>query len=240
MSAVTPAAPPVRIREITSRTDAALASAYELLRATFARHERINLGEWRAVLREREAEVWIDFAWHLIVAERQGEVLGLVTGTFIGSVGVAVIGYLAISPTIRGGGLGTRLRERLRTEFSRDAQRLDMPLDAIMGEVSRVNPWLQSLARRPQMLVLDLPYYQPSLHFFDRSSAFVLYYESTGRPRASLPMLELRRILYAIWRQAYRLPRPLERRAFRRMLRALERRRHVGRHPDFFPSFEQR
>ncbi len=233
MTAPAPSASKVRIREIISRTDPALPAAYALLNATFARHERVTLKEWRAVLREREEEVWTNFAWHLLIAEQQGQVVGLATGTFVGSANVAMIGYLAMAPAIRGGGIGTRLRERLRHAFERDARGLGRSLAAILGEVSHDNPWLRALSRRPKVLVLDLPYYQPSLRFLDSSSPFVLYYEAHGPARAYLPMLELRRILFAIWRDSYRLGRPLEHRAFRRMLRALDGRRHVGPHPDF-------
>lgn len=233
MTVPEPIAPAVRLREITSRSDAALPAAYALLHATFARHERVTLREWRSVLREREEDVWTDFAWHLLVAEQRGEVVGLATGTFIGSVDVAMVGYLAMAPAIRGGGIGTRLRERLRHEFERDARRLGRPLAAIVGEVSHDNPWLRTLARQPKVLVLDMPYYQPSLRFLDTASPFVLYYESCGPVRSSLPMLELRRVLYALWRESYRLSRPLEHRAVRRMLRALDGKRQVGPHPDF-------
>ena len=226
-------APAVRLREIVSRTDPALPAAYALLNATFARHERVTLNEWRAVLREREEEVWTDYAWHLLIAEQRGEVVGLATGTYVGSTDVAMIGYLAMAPSIRGGGIGTHLRDRLRHAFERDARRLGRPLAAILGEVSHDNPWLRRLARQPKVLVLDLPYYQPSLRFLDSSSPFVLYYEACGPARAYLPMLELRRILFALWRESYRLGRPLEHRAFRRMMRALDGRRHVGPHPDF-------
>lgn len=233
MTAPTSSASNVRIREITSRTDPALPRAYALLNATFARHERVTLKEWRAVLHEREAEVWTDFAWHLLIAEQRGEVVGLATGTFVGSADVAMIGYLAMAPSVRGSGIGTRLRDRLRHAFERDARRGGRPLAAILGEVSHDNPWLRALARRPEVLVLDLPYFQPSLRFLDSSSPFVLYYEACGPARAYLPMLELRRILFALWRETYRLGRPLEHRAFRRMMRALDGRRHVGPHPDF-------
>jgi len=37
------------------------------------------------------------------------------------------------------------------------------PLAAILGEVTADNPWLRALARRPGVLVLDFPYFQPKL-----------------------------------------------------------------------------
>jgi hypothetical protein len=224
----------VRIREVTTPADPVVPAAYALLRRAFPPSERVPLREWRATLREKARRVWSDYNWHLLVAQRGRSVVGLVTGTYLGNVNVGVIGYLAIMAGARGVGLGTLLRSRLRRAFERDARQLvGRPLGGIVGEVSAGNPWLATLARRPDVLVLDLAYYQPRLRALDRPSPFLLYYESIGRPRRHLPAAELRRILYGIWRRAYRITRPLERAAFRRMLRALDRRRRIGPHPDF-------
>jgi GNAT superfamily N-acetyltransferase len=224
----------LRIREIVSPDDSLLRDAYRLLRSTFPKNERVLLSEWKATLRERARHVWTDFAWHLFIAERNHRVVGLATGTYIGNVNVGVIGYLAIDRSTRSAGLGSRLRARLRDAFRRDARQLiNRDLEAVLGEVSPTNPWLAALARRPNVLVLNIPYFQPRLYAGDKPSPFVLYYESIGRPRRWLAASELRRILYAIWRRAYRISRPLERPAFKRMLKALEGRRRIGTHPAF-------
>jgi hypothetical protein len=75
---------------------------------------------------------------------------------------------------------------------------------------------------------LDLQYYQPSLQVGDAPSSLVLYYQPLMRHRRTLPADEVRRLLYAIWRRLYRVAKPLERRAFRRMLRSLAGRRRIG------------
>lgn len=223
-----------RIREITTPDDPLVRDAYRLLRKTFPRHERVLLSEWKATLQERARHVWTDLTWHLIIAEREGRVEGLATGTYLGNVNVGVIGYLAIDPAVRAAGLGTRLRSRLRDAFRRDARQLvGRDLNAVLGEVSADNPWLSALSRKPGVLVLNLPYFQPRLYPQDQPSPFILYYESMGSPRRWVPASELRRILYAIWRRAYRISRPLERPAFRLMLKALEGRRRIGPHPDY-------
>ncbi len=223
----------LRIRELTDAADPALVVAYRLLRRSFARHELMPLDEWRKSMREREAGLWTDTTWHLLVAERDGAVLGLSSGNYLGNVNVAMIGYLAVAPTGRGLGLGSRLRGRLRELFHRDALRLNGdPLRAIVGEVSAANPWLRTLARRPPVLPLDMPYFQPRFYPADGPSPFIFYYESCGRIRRRLPAAEVRRILYAIWRRVYRIVRPLDRAAFRTMIRSLESRKSVGRHRD--------
>jgi hypothetical protein len=222
--------PRLTIREIVAPDDPAIRAAYRLLTRSFSREERVDRGEWLATLREGADGLWSDYAWHLLVAESDGDVVGLVTGTYLGDVRIGVIGYLAIAERFRSAGAGTRLRHRLRTAFARDAARLGRGhLHGIVGEVSEGNPWLRALARRPQVILLDLPYYQPSLRADDAPSPFVLYYESMLGPRSYLAAAEVRRILFAMWRRAYRIPRPTARPAFRKMMRALEGRRRIGR-----------
>jgi len=80
-------------------------------------------------------------------------------------------------------------------------------------------------------LALDLPYCQPPLRRTDRAIPLVLYYQALGAPRAALPVAEVRRLIYTIWRRAYRIRRPLEYAGFRAMLRALSGRIRVGRLP---------
>jgi hypothetical protein len=220
----------MRIREITDPSDPALKAAYALLKRSFHAGERVPLKEWRGTLREKASGLYTDLAWHVLVAERNGVVVGLNSGTYIGNINLGIIGYLAIAPTERSRGTGTRLRSRLHKYFERDALSLsERPLDGIIGEVSAYNPWLRTLNRRPNVLVLDFPYYQPSLAVGDKPSPYVMYYEQLRRVRTRMPVTELRRILYSIWRRGYRISRPLERPAFRAMLRAIESRRTIGR-----------
>ncbi|MBL0169968.1 MAG: GNAT family N-acetyltransferase [Gemmatimonadaceae bacterium] len=219
----------IRIRAIVDPKDPAIKDAYALLSRTFHRAERVALREWRGSLEESAKKLLTDIAWHLLVAERDGTVVGLNSGTYFGNLNLGMIGYLAIAPTERSHGIGTRLRSRLRTLFERDALRLSKrPLDGIIGEVAESNPWLRTLARRPNVILLDFPYHQPSLMRGDQPSPFVLYLEQLHTQRSRLPVSELRRILYAIWRRGYRITRPLERPAFRAMLRALGTRRSIG------------
>ena len=228
--------PAIRIREITDPEDPTLKSAYALLSQSFPRQERVSINEWRATLVERAGRVWTDFSWHLVVAQNGNRVLGLATGTFLGSVNVGIIGYLAIAPGQRSGGLGTRLRARLRDRFQADARRLNgRALAGVLGEVSTDNPWLKRLARNPRVLVLDVPYWQPSLHSEDEPSPFALYYEAIGRNPRWVSASELRKILYAIWRHAYRVSRPLDRDVFQQIIAYLKNRRRIGPHPVYQP-----
>ncbi len=219
----------VRIREIVAASDPSFPAAYRIMKRIFAAAEMMPLGDWAQTLREREQGLWTDIAWHLLVVERDGKPVGAASGTYLGNLNIGVVGYVAVIPVARALGLGPRLRRRLRAAFERDARRLrERPLEAIIGEVREDNPWLRSLVKRQGALALDLPYYQPALGAGGEAVPLVLYYEPLNRPRRSLGAAELRRLLYTLFRRAYRIPRPLTHPAFRRMLKALSGRRRIG------------
>lgn len=223
------AKPRLRYRELTASSDPALRPAHKLLRQSFHASEIVGRSEWRASLAERRADLWSDIAWHIVVAERDGEVVGVATGTFLGNVNVGVVGYLAVSEAARGLGVGPELRSKLRDAFRKDARALlDRELMAVVGEVRRDNPWLRRLIRREKVLALDFGYLQPRLRPDEPPVPLVLYYESLGRARQRLPVEFVRKLLYTMWRRAYRIPRPLATHSFRRMLRELEGRSHIG------------
>jgi len=223
------ARPKVRYREISAGKDPALPKAHRLLRQSFHASELVGRSEWRASLAERRASLWSDIRWHIEVAELNGAVIGVATGTYLGNVNVGVIGYLAVSSSARGLGVGPELRSRLRAAFKRDAERIaGKELRAVVGEVRRDNPWLKTLIRRDRVLALDFSYLQPGLRPEAEPVSLVLYFESLGRARRSLPVEYVKKLLYTIWRRVYRIPRPLATKAFRRMIRDLEDRPAVG------------
>lgn len=223
-------APRAVIREVVDPADPAIVAAHRVLLRTFARDEAVDRREWRDTLLERQADVWSDYRWHLLVAELGGKVVGMASGTYLGNVNTGVIGYVTVDNAARGLGLGPRLRARLRTLFQRDARQLGPgPLAAIIGEVSRDNPWLRALARRDGVLALDFDYLQPSLREGDRPVSLVLYYEPLLQPMRRVPTALLRKLLFTMWRRVYRIGRPMSHRTFHRMLSQLEGRRSIGK-----------
>lgn len=217
-----------RIREVVSPSDPALARAHALFQRAFHASELVSPDSWREVLSEQSQGLCADTAWHLLVAEVAGRVVGAASGNYVGSVNVGLVGYVAIAATGRARGLGSRLRLRLRRRFERDARRfLGRPLEAIVGEVRADNPWLRYLVANQGVIALDFPYHQPSLAG-GRTVPLVLYYQPLTLRRTSLGGAELRRLLYALWRRPYRVSRPLSRPAFRRMLVSLQGRRRIG------------
>ncbi|MEZ4587821.1 MAG: GNAT family N-acetyltransferase [Gemmatimonadales bacterium] len=219
----------VVIREITSADDPLLDDAYDLLSGSFEKHELVSVLEWRDTLAEKDAQVWSDISWHLLVAARGQKVLGVATGTYLGNMNVGAIGYLVVHPDARGLGLGPRLRSRLKAAFRRDAGRInETELAGVVGEVRRDNPWLRRLVKREDVIALDFPYYQPSLRSGESPVPFVFYYEGVGDVRRTLKAKELSQLLYTIWRRIYRVARPMTSMTFRRMVGNLAGRRVVG------------
>jgi hypothetical protein len=220
------------IREVWSASDPAFDAAHRLFRRIFPRAELLPKREWAYAMRERDAGLWTDLDWHMLVAERGGTLLGAASGSYVGNINVGVIGYIAVTARTRSLGIGPKLRRKLRLTFERDAQRVHgRPLKALVGEVRPENPWLRSLVRRDGAVALDFPYYQPSLHRSAKAVPLVLYYQPLRGRRTSLPAAEVRRLLYTMWRRPYRVARPLSRPLFRRMLKALEGRRSIGQRP---------
>lgn len=225
----TPIAPKPAFREVIDSNDPVLAKVHDLIRRTFPPDELVGRSEWRDSLREREAGLWSDSRWHLVVAERAGSVIGVASGTYLGNVNTGVIGYLAVSPAARGFGVGPRLREALRRLFRRDARQIrGEPLRAVVGEVHRTNPWLRTLIRSDRVLALNFRYYQPSIRRGERPVALVLYYEFIRRPKQRLPTSLIRTLLYSVWRRIYRIPRPMSHRVFRDMLKELAPKKSLG------------
>ncbi|MEO8030376.1 MAG: GNAT family N-acetyltransferase [Gemmatimonadota bacterium] len=219
----------IRIRDIIAGSDPALRPAHRLLMASLPAGEVVGIRDWRHSLAEGSAGVWTDQRWHLLVATRNGQVRGMASGSYLGSHNIGVIGYLALHPSLRGRGVGPRLRARLRHRFERDARDTrGESLAGMLGEVDPANPWLRRLVHGAGALALDLPYYQPSLHPLDAPSPLVLYYQPIAVERRWLPAAEVRQLLFAIWRRLYRIPRPMHHPEFRLMLKALRGRRRIG------------
>jgi hypothetical protein len=224
----------IRIRELLDADDPAFRQAHAFLRSEFPRGEMLPIRDWRNAMRERREGLWTDVSWHLLVAERNGRVVGAASCSYLGNLNLMVVGYVAVHTAARGFGVGPRLRRALNRKCESDARRTGHAgLRAIVGEVQADNPWLRSLVRREGAIALDFDYFQPSLGGGRKPVALVLYYQPLDRPRRSLATMELRRLLYSLWRRAYRVARPLARPEFRRMLRSLQGRRRIGQRADF-------
>ena len=223
---------PIKFRELLAPGDPAVRRAYKILQETFPTSELIRAAEFIRAVTERAAGAWSDLVWHAVVGERGPQLEGIVTGTYLPSLNVGFIGYLAVEQQRRSRGLGPRLRSTLLELFDGDAWRLlGRRVDAVVGEVEPQNPWLTTLVERHGAIPLDIPYHQPPIRSNEQEVPLVLYYQPLLRPRETLPVAEVRQLLFTIWKHAYRIANPFGEERFRTMMQALVGREEIGAAP---------
>ena len=172
--------------------------------------------------------------YHLLVfQEPDGSVAATASGVYLEGVNVGFITYLAVREDVRGLRLGRELRDHLVEAFREEARRrTGGELAWTVGEVRRENRWLRTLVHEGRAVPFDLGYFHPWMRRRSEG-AYVLYREGAAVASPELPTQEVARLLYAIWRRAYRIRYPLQHDTFCYMLRQLEGRDTVGIHPDF-------
>ncbi|HEX8906283.1 MAG TPA: GNAT family N-acetyltransferase [Longimicrobiaceae bacterium] len=172
--------------------------------------------------------------YHLIVSvDGDGKPAAAAAGVFLEAVNAGFITYLAVREELRGQRMGRELRAHLVRCFRDDARRLHGGEPAwTVGEVRRESAWLRSLVRGGRAIPFDFGYFHPWMPL-RAEGKYVLYREPMGDARAEVPAREVARLLFAIWRRAYRIRFPLQSETFCYMLRKLEGREMVGADPRF-------
>ena len=227
-----PEAAPPRFVEVLDERDVIAERALGLIERAFPPRERQPIAQIAMEIAEKRLGLLTSYDFHLIAAESEaGEVMAVVSGVYLGGVNTGFVTYLAVDPAHRARRLGRGLRTALIEAFRRDARSLEWPdVAAVVGEVRLDSPWLQRLVRDRAVLPLDLTYFHPGEDPSSPDAEWILYRQPVADERSALPVEEVRQLLYAIWRRAYRVRWPLERVGFQAMLRELEGRTHVGPH----------
>lgn len=172
--------------------------------------------------------------YHLIASvDADGRPAAAAAGVFLETVNAGFITYLAVREGVRGQRLGGDLRAYLVRCFHDDARRLHGGEPAwTVGEVRRESAWLRSLVRGGRAIPFDFGYFHPWMPL-RAEGKYVLYREPMADARAEVAAHEVARLLFAIWRRAYRIRYPLQSETFCYMLRKLEGREMVGADPAF-------
>lgn len=226
-------APPLRLVEVDDERDEVARDALGLIRDAFPPRERQPLDQIEMEIAEKRLGLLTSYDFHLFAGvSDESTVTAISAGVYLGGVNAGMVTYLAVVPQERGAGTGRRLRVRLQDAFRADARRDGWSdLQWMVGEVRFENPWLQRLVRERGAIPLDLTYYHPGVG--PRSGErWVLYRQPVGDARVEIPAGEVRRLVYAIWRRAYRVRWPLAEEGFTAMLEELEGRSVVGAHPE--------
>jgi GNAT superfamily N-acetyltransferase len=233
--------PDTRVVEIVDERDPLADAALALITDMFAPEDRQPLAELRSEIAERRLGMTTGGYLHLLAAVQDDapEPAGVAVGVYLDRVNAGFISYLAVRSESRGRRIARILRPRLIEAFEEDAHRSGHGEPAwVLGEVRRQSPWLRRLVRTRGAIPFDLRYYHPGMGLHG-GEEYVLYRQPLGDARRELPVALVRRVIYAIYRRAYRVRYPLQRDIFADMLRQLECVEEVGVHPAFLEALEQ-
>jgi GNAT superfamily N-acetyltransferase len=225
----------VRTLEITDEREPLADATLAVIEEMFAPGDRQPVSELRSEIAERRLGMLSSYNFHLIAAlcDDDDEPAGAIAGLYLDGVNAGFITYLAVRRRHRGKRIARILRPHLIEVFRADARRAGHDdLAWVLGEVRAGNPWLRRLVRTRGAIPFDIEYYHPGmpLHGTER---YILYRQPVADRRRELPVTLVRRVLYAIYRRAYRTRYPLHREAFMHMISQLEGRATIGVHPDF-------
>ncbi len=222
--------PPRQIVEVTDERTPVAGAALQLLEATFDRGPWQPLVELRSEIAEKRLGLLSAYDFHLFAAlDDQGGVTGTAVGVYLEGVNAGFITYLAVHAEHRGRKIARALRSALVDRIRVDARAGDWDeLAWVLGEVRHDNPWLERLVRERGVFPFDLDYFHPGVRPETAGTRYVLYRQPVGDDREELPAQLVRRVLYSIFRRAYRVTYPLESAPFTHMLEQLEGRTTVG------------
>jgi hypothetical protein len=148
---------------------------------------------------------------------------------YLAELSAGFITYLVVSRKQRSRKLGRYLRAALVECFEANAEISGGgELRWVLGEVNIDSPWLMTLVRSGSVIPFDIEYFHPGLHPGSSDERYVLYREVVSDSRESIPAAEAARIIYAIYRRAYRVRYPLERENFRAMIQQIGQREEIG------------
>lgn len=223
-----------RVVEVVDERTGVADAALRLFEQAFEARDRQPAAELRSEIEEKRRRLLTTTDYHLMAAvDPGGRVAGAISGVYLAGSNAGFVYYLVVDASARGQGIGRGLRTALIHAFLDDAARAgESGLAWVMGEVREDNPWLRRLVRQRGAIPFDLRYYHPGMHAGD-SRRYVLYRQPIDDDRAVLSAGETGRVLYQIYRRAYRVRYPLRMETFRAMIEEAESKGEVGMHPAF-------
>lgn len=222
----------MRVVAVDDEREPLAAEALELIATSIGDVQPVN--DLLSEIEERRRGMPSGGDAHLLATvDDDGRAAAAAAGIYLEGVNAGFITYLAVRRDLRGRLLGRGLRAHLVESIRAEARRKHGADPAwIVGEVRSGSPWLQTLVGAGQAIPFGFPYFHP---WMPRRSEgrYVLYREPLADGRTELPAQEVVRLVYAIWRRAYRIRFPLQSDTFCYMLDRLESVGTIGAHPDF-------
>lgn len=163
--------------------------------------------------------------YHLLaMVDPEERVAASAAGIYLEGVNAGFITYLAVRKDLRGQELGRTLRGHLVDSMRAEARRKTGADPAwTVGEVRAESPWLQTLVHAGQAIPFGFPYFHPWMPL-RAEGRYILYREPLADRRTEIPAHEVVRLVYNIWRRAYRIQFPLQSDTFCYMVDRLQSR----------------
>lgn len=222
----------LRVVSVTDERDPLAREALELIVSSIGDVQPVD--DLLTELEERRRGMPSGGDYHLLaLVDGDGRPAAAAAGIYLEPVNAGFITYLAVRQDMRDRHLGRGLRAHL-VDAIRDEARRTRGRDPAwtVGEVRRESPWLRTLVSAGQVIPFAFPYFHPWMPR-RAEGRYVLYREPLADARPTLPADEVVRLVYAIWRRAYRIRFPLQSDTFCHMLQYLESHGTIGTHPDF-------
>lgn len=219
----------IRVIEISDERSREATEAFGMIETAFQRDDRHSIAELRLEIEEKRLSLLEPFDFHQLAALDHDRVVATATGVYLPALNSGFVIYLVVAESHRGLRLGKVLRSRLVDKFEENAMEVGgEPLRWVLGEVLIDSPWLLSLVKKGNVIPFDLEYYHPDLPIDAERGRYVLYREVMTDDRRELPGDEVARILYTIYRRAYREPYPMAKANFRAMFDQIMDRQTIG------------
>lgn len=223
----------IEVVEITDEREPRTEAALRLFETAFDPRDRQPMEELRSEIEEKRLGLLASTDYHLLAAMDGDHVAGAISGVYLEGINAGFIYYLVVDAAYRGREVGRKIRAALVETFRADARRAEWEdLAWVIGEVHFDNPWLRGLVRRRGAIAFDLLYYHPGMVLGDERR-YVLYRQPVVDARVELPAHVVTRVLYQIYRRAYRVRYPLQGVPFRTMIDDVLARGSIGAHPEF-------
>lgn len=207
--------------------------------------ERESLSNMKRYLKLKQRGSYGRNSYHILLARRDGDVVGGSVSDYLARPNAGVIEYLFVVPGFRGQGIGQALFRRTQRVLRADAERrTGRPLTALVTEMN--DPF-----RRPSMpdnfdpferaaiwggwgfCKLEFPYLQPALsRGQDPVTGLILAAKPmSAAQRTGVQAPWVRQVVGEYMRWAMRIPRPVRHREFQAMAHWLSPRRLVALTP---------
>ncbi len=216
--------PNFSIEEILNHDCVEFEQAYRIIQDRIPFEERSDILDFISTLDNRKKGKLAPDNYHMLVAAKNSEVLGAITGYYINEINSGFVNTLGVKAGYEGIGIGSSLRGNLVNKFKEDSENIN----GIIGEVEITNPWLKKLVSNPKIFTFDINYIQPPLRKVQNSRSLVLYLQRE-KSIEKMSTKKVIKIIEAIYKNIYDIENPQDNKYFNLILKSMGNIKYISR-----------